>query len=263
MRISIQDQSRIRLRSGLHGDSRMNILVSGPVSGGGGGGGSSDPVEDFAVTTGPETCGSFVLAGNSGSYFNLNPNSGLDFGTGPFTIEWWQYQTDSNPFPRVFARGTYGATTLGFSIEGGNAYFWDNGANSLSTLTSYKNSWQHFAVTRSINNKLRFFRNGQLVTTITDYTHDFVASTEQFMIGVEGTPSNVSSFGGNITNFHIMKGAARYIAPFTPSTSPLTMTNRSVLMLYALSAPNAGQDETNTTDGFGSNVTWSANNPFA
>lgn len=263
MRISIHDQSKIRLRHGLRDDNRVGILVSGPVSEGGGGGGGGDPVEDFVETTGPETCGSFVLQGNRFSSVNYNPNSGLDFGTGPFTIEWWQYQTDNNPFPRVFARGTYGATTLGLSIEGGSAYFWDAGANYLSNLSSYKNSWQHFAVTRSINNKLRFFRNGQLLTTIEDYSHNFLPSTEQFKIGVEGTPSDASSFGGNITNFHIMKGAARYIAPFTPSTSPLKMTNRSILMLYAPTAPDAAQDATNTTSGLGSNITWSSSNPFS
>jgi hypothetical protein len=261
MRVSIQDQLRFSLNSGSQDSKLSTIRISSPVSGGGGGGG--DPVEDFAETTGPSTCGSFVLAGNAISYIDFNPNSGLDFGTGPFTIEWWQYQTDNNSWPRVFARGTYGATTLGLSIEGGNAYFWDNGANSLIQLYNYKNTWMHFAITRSINNKLRFFVNGALVSTITDYTHDFTPSTEHFMIGVEGTPSNGSSFGGYITNFHIMKGAARYIASFTPSTSPLKMTNKSILMMYASSAPDLAKDETNTTSGFASNVTWASNNPFA
>jgi hypothetical protein len=110
---------------------------------------------------------------------------------------------------------------------------------------------------------LRFFVNGALVSTTENYTHDFTESSEHFRIGVEGNPSNGSSFGGNITNFHIMKGAARYIAAFTPSTSPLKMTNRSVLMMYADSEPNAIMDSTSTLSGFGSNVSWSASNPFA
>jgi hypothetical protein len=261
MRISIQDQSRFSLNCGSADKGLANIRISSPASSGGGG--SGEPAEDFVETTGPSTCGSFVLAGNATSYMSFSANSGLDFGTGPFTIEWWQYQTDGNSWPRVFARGTYGSTTLGLSIEGGSVYFWDSGANFLTSMYNYKNRWLHFAVTRSINNKLRFFIGGQLAATIENYTHDFTASGENFMIGVEGNPSNGSSFGGNISNFHIMKGAARYIRTFNPSSSPLKMTNKSVLMMYSDSAPNVVMDATNTLSGTGSNVTWSASNPFS
>ena len=259
MKISVGDGSNYVLGTGVAPEESLKIRIKQASNSGG----SGEPAEDFVETTGPSTCGSFVLAGNATSYVDFDPNSGLDFGTGPFTIEWWQYQTDSNSWPRVFARGTYGATTLGLSIEGGSAYFWDDGANGLGTLSNYKNSWKHFAITRSINNKLRFFYHGSLVSTITDYTHDFAASSEHLMIGVEGNPSNGSSFGGNITNFHIMKGAARYIAPFTPSTSPLRMTNKSVLMMYADNALNVADDSTGNITGFASNITWSSSNPFA
>lgn len=239
-----------------------SITVSNPPSGGGGGGGG-EPPEDFVETTGPSTCGSFILGGNASSSVGFQANTGLDFGTGPFTIEWWQYQTDNNSWPRVFARGTYGSTTLGFSNEGGSAYFWDSTSNPLGTLSNYKNSWKHFAITRSINNKLRFFYNGTLVSTVENYTHDFTASSDNLMIGVEGNPSNGSSFGGNITNFHIMKGAARYIAPFTPSTSPLRMTNKSVLMMYADNNTDAFLDSTGTCTLASANAAWTSANPFA
>jgi len=261
MRISIQDQSRFSLNCGSADKGLANIRISAPTSGGGGG--SSDPAEDFVETTGPSTCGSFVLAGNANSYAAFSPNAALDFGTGPFTIEWWQYQTDNNSWPRVFARGTYGSTTLGLSIEGGSAYFWDNGANFLTSIYNYKNTWLHFAITRSINNKLRFFIGGQLAATIENYTHDFTTSPDNFMIGVEGIPSNGSSFGGRITNFHIMKGAARYIAAFTPSASPLKMTNKSVMMLYAEASNDLLQDDVGILSGMGLNLTWSASNPFS
>jgi hypothetical protein len=261
MRVSIGDGSRIVLSATDSPDRFPKISVTAPASQGGGG--SGDPAEDFAETTGPDTCGSFVLAGNANSYVAFSPNAALDFGTDPFTIEWWQYQTDNNSWPRVFARGTYGSTTLGLSIEGGSAYFWDDGANFLTSMYNYKNTWLHIAITRSINNKLRFFIGGQLAATIENYTHDFTTSPDNFMIGVEGIPSNGSSFGGNITNFHIMKGAARYIANFNPSGSPLKMTNKSVLMMYADSAPNAVTDTTNTLSGTGLNATWSSSSPFA
>ena len=257
MRISIQDQLRFSLNSGSRDKKLSTIKVSAPVASGGGGG------EGFVETTGPNSCGSFLLDGNALSYAQYNANAAFDFGTGPFTIEWWQYQTDSNPFPRVFARGSYGnGSVLGFSLESGAAYFWDEYGSALASVYNYKNVWMHFAITRSLDNKLRFFVNGSLAATIDNYTHDFVASSDMLMIGQEGTPSNASSFGGYITNFHIMKGAARYTSAFTPSTSPLKMTDKSVFMLYSLNATDVSKDETNTVAG-SSNVTWSANNPFA
>jgi hypothetical protein len=265
MKVVVQEDGSVTVSNSWSNGTNggiCNITVSSPVSGGGGGGGG-EPAEDFVETTGPSTCGSFVLAGNSSSSVGFSANAGFDFGTGPFTIEWWQYQTDNNSFPRVFARGTYGSTTIGLSIEGGGVYFWDAGANPMGTIGSYKNSWKHFAITRSINNKLRFFYNGTLVSTVENYTYNFTTSANNFMIGVEGVPSNSSSFGGNITNFHVMKGAARYVAPFTPSTTPLRMTNKSVLMMYADNTTDAFLDSTNTCTLVTSNAAWTSTNPFA
>ena len=37
--------------------------------------------------------------GNETSYLRIPNADGFDFGTGDFTIEWYQYQTDNNPFP--------------------------------------------------------------------------------------------------------------------------------------------------------------------
>ena len=257
MKVSIGDGSKptLSLQDRRNKTPRLFVTSTAPAEGGGETG--------FTETTGPNSCGSFLLSGNALSSAQYNANAAFDFGTGPFTIEWWQYQTDSNSWPRVFARGSYaGGSTLGLSIEGGSVYFWDNGANALGTISNYKNAWKHFAVTRSVDNKLRFFLNGSLVSTINDYTHDFATSSDPLMIGQEGNPSNGSSFGGYITNFHIMKGAARYTSAFTPSTSPLKMTDKSVFMLYSLNATDVSKDETNTVAG-SSNVTWSSDNPFA
>ena len=258
MRVSIGDGSKPTLSLQDKPNKTPRLLVTSPASAGGGG------VDlGFVETTGPNSCGSFLLDGNSLSSAQYNANAAFDFGTGPFTIEWWQYQTDSNSFPRVFARGSYaGGSTLGLSIEGGSVYFWDNSAHGLGTIYNYKNMWMHFAITRSVDNKLRFFLNGSLVSTTDNYTHDFATSSDMLMIGQEGTPSNASSFGGYITNFHVMKGAARYVSAFTPSTSPLKMTNKTVFMLYALNATDVSKDETNTVAG-SSNVTWDSSNPFA
>lgn len=50
---------------------------------------------------------SLSFAGDDTSFLLIPNTSELNFGTGDFTIEWYQYQTDSNPFPRIFQMGSY------------------------------------------------------------------------------------------------------------------------------------------------------------
>uniref|UniRef100_A0A6C0DEW5 Uncharacterized protein n=1 Tax=viral metagenome TaxID=1070528 RepID=A0A6C0DEW5_9ZZZZ len=83
---------------------------------------------------------SLNFVGNSTSYLSV-PSTNLSFGTGDYTIEWWQYQTDSNPFPRIFQIGDYPSTQIGVSIEGGTFLFWSNSSYIFSyNLTTYKNT---------------------------------------------------------------------------------------------------------------------------
>jgi hypothetical protein len=48
---------------------------------------------------------SLSFQGNATSYLRIPNTNDFDFGTGDFTIEWYQYQTDSNSYPRVFEVG--------------------------------------------------------------------------------------------------------------------------------------------------------------
>jgi len=71
---------------------------------------------------------SLSFAGNTTSYISIPNDTALNFETQDFTVEWFQYQTDTNSFPRIFQKGTYTANTvsIGVSIEGGRFYYWRN-----------------------------------------------------------------------------------------------------------------------------------------
>jgi hypothetical protein len=63
---------------------------------------------------------SLSFLGNATSYLRIPNVDAFDFGTGDFTIEWYQYQTDNNSYPRIFQVGNYpGGNTIGVSIENG------------------------------------------------------------------------------------------------------------------------------------------------
>ncbi len=165
----------------------------------------------------------YSLNGSSG-YLSLSGNASWAVGTGDFTIEWFQYQTDSSSFPRIFAIGSYPSTVIGCSIEGGTFYAWCPGANSFGSLTGYKNSWQHFAIVRRSSN-LYVYRNGTQISTAKANTSNISNSSTTLYLGVEGGGNSSTWFGGYLTNFRWVKGLAVYTGNFTTPTSSLSLTS--------------------------------------
>ena len=180
---------------------------------------------------------SLSFLGNASSYLRIPNTDGFDFGTGNFTIEWYQYQTDNNSFPRIFQVGTYsgGTLSIGVSIEGGAFYYWtNNSANFVKTLagSSYKNQWVHFAISRS-NGVTNVFMNGVSIFSMND-TNNF-NGVNDLIISNESTPSTTAAFGGYITYFSWVKGVALYTTNFTVSNNYPSLTSDNVLLLTASS----------------------------
>lgn len=179
---------------------------------------------------------SLSFLGNATSYLRIPNTNDFDFGTGDFTIEWYQYQKDTNPFPRIFQVGNYTTDIcIGVSIEGGRFYYWSNDSpNSIITLapSSYKNKWVHFAISRS-SGLTKIFMNGNSIGSINDtYNYNGV---NDLIIANESTPANDSAFGGYITYFSWVKGVALYTTNFTVSNDYPTLTNDYVLLLTSSS----------------------------
>lgn len=165
---------------------------------------------------------SYSLNG-SNSYLSLSGNSSWAVGTGDFTIEWFQYQTDNNSFPRIFAIGSYPSTIIGSSIEGGTFYAWCPGANSFGSV-SVKNAWHHFAIVRRSSN-LYVYLNGSQISTAKSNTSNISNSSTTLYLGVENGGNSGTWFGGYLTNFRWVKGLAVYTGNFTKPTSSLTLTS--------------------------------------
>lgn len=160
----------------------------------------------------------------SGDYLTLVGDDSWAFGTADFTIEWFQYQTDNRPFPRIFAIGIYPTVSIGCSIEGGTFYAWFPGADSFGSAVPYKNQWVHFAIVRRSGN-LYVYKNGiQLSSSITN-TFNIANNSTTLYIGVEnGGTDPDTQFEGYLTNMRIVKGLAVYTGNFTVPTSSLTLT---------------------------------------
>ena len=155
-------------------------------------------------------------------YYVSTPGStNYAFGTGDFTIEWFQYETDTNAFPRVFWYGT--TPSLGVSIEGGSFYLWP--LTLLKTGLSQKNAWHHFAVVR-ISGRVYLYYDGAIQNAGgTAFTTNVSDTTSVFYIGSKAGAGLASEqFGGSITSFRVCKGLGVYTGNFTVPTSPLGQT---------------------------------------
>lgn len=192
---------------------------------------TTTPTLASGVTTGTTNGSPFATSVNSyqitnGSapykYVSVPGGTGLAFGTGDFTIEWFQYETDTNSFPRIFWYGT--SPTYGLSFEG-TAYFWGPLA-AMGTLGTFKNSWKHFAVVRR-SSKIYLYKDGVLMSNAAGVTwaSNVTDATSTFYIGSKAN-SGLSSeqFSGSITSFRVCKGVGVYTGNFTVPTSKLGQT---------------------------------------
>lgn len=198
---------------------------------------------------------------------NMMPN-------GDFTIEWYQYQTDSNLYPRIFAIGNNDSNNIhfGVSIESGIFYFWHGDpptvpAISFGSVGSYKNKWVHFAVSRS-GSDLRVFKDGiQLGSTVTNNTNFNNPPTDLTLGNEGGMVATQTAFGGWITNFRWIKDTALYTTNFSKPLSDLAIYdgNNTKLLLLALTNANVTVDSSNHAHvATASNITWDAfNNTMA
>jgi len=163
----------------------------------------------------------------TGDYLIMPDTLTGKFGTGDFTIEYWDYHgtqgTNYASQVGTLSSGT-GAGTWRFGTFGNNTglYFSYHNGTSFVDVTfgsgTYNDStWRHFAISRQ-SGTLRAFVNGTQVGTNQTVTQD-LNSSNRVVIGAELTTPTY--FTGYIDDLRITKGYARYTANFTAPTAAL------------------------------------------
>ena len=173
----------------------------------------------------------------SSQYLSLPAGSSWVLGTGDFTIEWWQYMTTQNSNPRVFSVGTYPSASIAVSIEGGTFYVWEaSGFRFNFALSTYLNTWIHFAISRVSGNTSVYQNGTRIGSTYTD-TNNINNSSANLTIGQESTTSAGSYFTGYLSNFRIVKGTGVYTANFSPITTTLRPVAGTQVLLPLVASP--------------------------
>jgi hypothetical protein len=154
-----------------------------------------------------------------------------DFSTGSFCVEFWYFIPTgtgiSDPNLRLVAVkwGSAAQMICGFGVGEWKPmlalYSGGDGTFCISDDSVSLNQWRHFAATYDGSN-MRVFDNGTLKKTLAfDDTID--ATNGAFAVGAFAWGS--SGFLGNVQDFLVTNGAAKYTANFTP---PDRMTQREL-----------------------------------
>jgi hypothetical protein len=188
-----------------------------PGNGSGGGSGLTAPT---TVATDPfgGSGPSWAFNGTTSGASALVDNNGMAVPNGsPWCVEGFFYQTDSNAFPRVFSIGSYPATKIAISIEGGTMYFWMNNGVAGTISKPTPNQWHHFAFA-SDGTSTNMFVDGVQFNSFAGTIVDVSGGT--LVIGEETPTSGTdTAFGGYMNSFRWTVGNQIYTGNFTVPTS--------------------------------------------
>jgi hypothetical protein len=200
--------------------SEMPLTVYGDINTA-----SFSPYSPYGYSTYHDGTGDYLLASASNEFV---------FGSEDFTIEAWIHPTTSGAEEGIVNNWQGGGAFI-FRLTSANKlnilYYTGSTIQKTSTDTVSKNEWTHVAVVRYSDN-IYFYINGvadsggaQSETGTIAYLN---GAAKDLKIGTSGDSGNV--FNGYISNLRIVKGTAIYTSAFTPSTAPLTPTEKTSLL---------------------------------
>lgn len=163
-------------------------------------------------------------------YLSLPGSQDFDFGSGDFTIDWWDWRSDTTNGRPLFVRWggarSYQPFLIGYQ-SGNNLYCYasnDNASwNILSTFdigTFVVNEWSHRALVRK-DGTFYGFKDGVLIgTAASSLALPYYQSVNQSLLGAwnPDAPSGTQWSYGLTEELRVSKGIARWTSNFTPPT---------------------------------------------
>lgn len=159
----------------------------------------------------------------AGDYISTPYHADFDFGTGDFTIEWFQYINTLKAISPIDFRGGSASSPRPmlyntFSPAGTDLFYYLNGANRITAPsgTMVTATFQHCALCR-VSGVTRLFVGG--VQRGASYADAASYTNAGVFIG-RNTATIDRDFNGNFDGWRVTKGVGRYASSFTPPTLP-------------------------------------------
>jgi hypothetical protein len=157
-----------------------------------------------------------------GTSYLSGPSSAIpinNFGTGPFTVEFWYYGPGSSSF---YLNSGVNTSMAIYIASSNNRIVWQdrqafNDSISVTNSDTF-NRWDHYAVCRS-GTTVRLFRNGvQIGSTTNSYSY---SGATTLLLGTDQLNAVTPSYTvGYVADLRI-SNAALYTSPFVPPNAPL------------------------------------------
>ena len=169
--------------------------------------------------------GTGSLLGNNNGYLSVADHADFGFGTGDFTVDYWIKGTGwiasiSNTTNQVSSD-----CVLAFYTASDIMYVYAGGWAALTGAID-NSEWQHVAVVRA-SGTMKLYVQGSEIASVS-YTTNMVS--KPLSIGTLYTYTN--EFTGNIDEFRISKGLARWTSGFTPPTSAYSCDINTHLLVH-------------------------------
>lgn len=182
------------------------------------------------------TRGGSIKFDGTGDYLSMNDNAdnNLDFGTGDFTVEWFQYLTSLDRFAIDFRAGSSASTKIllySYPSDGSadDLYFYTTANRITASNCLSANQWQHIVAQRESGTTRLFVDGAQVGSDYSDsnnYAHTELRIWHN-SIGAENyTPP------GYIDEFRISDTARYSGTSYTVPTAAFTQDNHTKLLLH-------------------------------
>jgi hypothetical protein len=173
----------------------------------------------------------------TGDYLTMPSTTALSFGTLPFTVECWIYNTSSAAANKMILNRWSGSTGDSYQLflRSNNRICWqvfNQNSADVAALDVPINSWTHIVWTR-VSNSGYLYVNGVLRDTATFSN----SSNGNGVATVGADQSGTAPFSGYISNLRVIKGVALYTSGFVPPVAPVTPVANTTLLL---SGSNSG-----------------------
>lgn len=169
------------------------------------------------VSTATPKFGSGAANFTQAGQLSIPNHSSLQMGTGDFTVDFWA-RVAGNRHHNPLSKGFTSAGGLLIQFDpGGAIWVYLGGSNAIvgsSVLTT--GVWQHHALVRS-GTSLKLYLNGVQHGSATNSTN-LNDSGPLIIGGRDGAADNY--FNGQIDEYRISKGIARWTSDFTPPSAP-------------------------------------------
>ena len=172
----------------------------------------------------------------SGDYAGVSNSADFDFGTGDFTIDWWEYRLANSSACSAVCRdnNSYTGYLLGYCDGNSHLQVYMTSTGSSWNMASAKslgnlqlNGWHHFAIVRS-GNIFYTFQDGVQKDTWSSALAPRTGTSDMLICDYAG----YTGFPGYMQELRVSKGIARWTSGFTPPSSPYTTDSYTKLLLH-------------------------------